>query len=144
MNCSPPGSSVRGILQARILEWVVIPFSKGSSWPRDQTCVSCTGKQILYHWATSQAHSGGSEVSAEFVQPTNPTSLTVQVISQHKCIQDGEKERKVTSQIISACLSYKEEKFSQKSQLDFFFFSLAQIRLHGHMWEILYLVFQLL
>ena len=40
MDCSPPGSSVRGILQARILEWVVIPFSRGSSQPRDQTQVS--------------------------------------------------------------------------------------------------------
>ena len=40
MDCSPPGSSVRGILQARILEWVVMPFSRGSSQPRDQTCVS--------------------------------------------------------------------------------------------------------
>ena len=41
MNCSPPGSSVRGIFQARILEWVVIPFSRASSRPRDRTWVSC-------------------------------------------------------------------------------------------------------
>ena len=40
MDCSPPGSSVHGILQARILEWVAISFSKGSSRPRDQTQVS--------------------------------------------------------------------------------------------------------
>ena len=40
MDCSPPGSSVHGILQARILEWVAIPFSKGSSWPRGRTLVS--------------------------------------------------------------------------------------------------------
>ena len=40
-GCSPPGSSVQGILQARILEWVAISFSKGSSLPRDQTQVSC-------------------------------------------------------------------------------------------------------
>ena len=39
-GCSPPGSSVYGILQARILEWVAIPFSRGSSWPRDQIWVS--------------------------------------------------------------------------------------------------------
>ena len=44
-NCTPPGSSVHGILQARILEWVAIPFSRGSSWPRDWTQVSCiTGR----------------------------------------------------------------------------------------------------
>ena len=50
MDCSPPGPSVRDIFQARILEQVVIFYSKGSSQPRDQThfsCVSCTGKQIL-------------------------------------------------------------------------------------------------
>ena len=40
MDCSPPGSSVHGILQARILEWVAISSSRGSSWPRDQTCIS--------------------------------------------------------------------------------------------------------
>ena len=50
--CSPPGSSVHGIFQARILEWVAISFSRGSSWLRDQTgvsCVSCVGRWILYH-----------------------------------------------------------------------------------------------
>ena len=42
MDCSPPGSSVHGILQARILEQVAMPSSRGSSQPRDQTQVSCT------------------------------------------------------------------------------------------------------
>ena len=41
LDCGPPGSSVYGILQARILEWVAISFSRGSSWPRDQTPISC-------------------------------------------------------------------------------------------------------
>ena len=41
MDCSPPGSSVHAIFQERILEWVAISFSRGSSWPRDQTLVSC-------------------------------------------------------------------------------------------------------
>ena len=48
---SPPGSSVHGISQARILEWVAIIFSRGSSQPRDQTCISCIsciGGQVLY------------------------------------------------------------------------------------------------
>ena len=59
MDCIPPGSSVHGSLQARILEWVTMPPSKGSSWPRDQThisYVSCIGRQILYCWATGQAY----------------------------------------------------------------------------------------
>ena len=54
-NCSPPGSSVHEILQARILAWVAMPSSRGSSWPRDWTwvfCVSCIGRWILYHCAT--------------------------------------------------------------------------------------------
>ena len=42
MDGSPPGSSVHGILQVRILEWVAISFSRGSSLPRDRTQVSCT------------------------------------------------------------------------------------------------------
>ena len=52
--CSPPGSSIHVILQARILEWGASFYSRGSSQPRDQTCVSCVscfGRQILYHWA---------------------------------------------------------------------------------------------
>ena len=44
MDCSPPGSSVHGISQARILEWVAIPFSRGSSQPRDRTHVSCVSR----------------------------------------------------------------------------------------------------
>ena len=45
MNCGPPGSSVHGILQARILEWVAMTSSRGSSQPRDQSHISC-----LLHW----------------------------------------------------------------------------------------------
>ena len=55
VNCSPPGSSVHGILQALILEWVAIPFSRGSSWPRDQTQVSCIAGRFFTIWATREA-----------------------------------------------------------------------------------------
>ena len=47
MNCSPPASSVLGILQARILEWVAIPSARGSSQPRDGTRVSCIGRPLV-------------------------------------------------------------------------------------------------
>ena len=53
MDCSPPGSSIHGILQARILEWGVISFSRGSSWPRDQTQVSCMASRFFTVWATT-------------------------------------------------------------------------------------------
>ena len=56
-----PGSSVHGILQARTLEWVVIPFSRASSRPRDRTQVSCTAGGFSTIWAQE----GLSEVTAE-------------------------------------------------------------------------------
>ena len=55
MDCSPPGSFVHGILQARTLEWVAISSSTGSFWPRDQIHVSCIGRRVFYHWATRKA-----------------------------------------------------------------------------------------
>ena len=54
MDCSLPGSTVHGIRQARILQWVAISFSRGSSRPRDPTYISCIGMWILYHWATTE------------------------------------------------------------------------------------------
>ena len=54
MDCSPPGCSVHSILQARILEWVVMPSSRGSSWPRDQACISYAssiGRYFLHHYS---------------------------------------------------------------------------------------------
>ena len=52
---SPPGSSNRVILQAGILEWVAMSFSRGSSQPGDRSCVSWAGRWLLYLWATWQA-----------------------------------------------------------------------------------------
>ena len=52
MDYSPPSSSVHGLLQTRILEWVAGPSSRGSSWPSDWTCISYvspTGRQVPYH-----------------------------------------------------------------------------------------------
>ena len=58
MDFSPPDSSVHEISQARILEWVAISLSRGSSWPRDQTHISCgsyLARRLLYNWATREA-----------------------------------------------------------------------------------------
>ena len=52
MDCRPPGSSVHGILGARMLEWVAIPSSRGSSQPRDQTQVSHTAGRFFYQLST--------------------------------------------------------------------------------------------
>ena len=59
MDCSSSGSSVRGISQARILEWVAIPFFKGSSWPRDWNRVFCIVGRFFTIWATRKAPYNG-------------------------------------------------------------------------------------
>ena len=61
MNCNLPGSFVYGIFQARILERVAMPFSRGSSWPRDGThvsYVSCIEGRFFTHWATWEPQRG--------------------------------------------------------------------------------------
>ena len=67
MDSSPPGSSVHGILQARILEWVAMPFSRGSSWCRDRTPASHIAGRYFTIWATwlpySSSHGGISSLS---------------------------------------------------------------------------------
>ena len=55
MDCSLPGSSVHEILQARILEWVAIPFSRASSWPRDQIWISGITGRFFTVWAPREA-----------------------------------------------------------------------------------------
>ena len=55
MDCSLPGSSVHGILQARILEWVTIPFSRGSSWLKNRTWVSHNVGRFFIIWTTREA-----------------------------------------------------------------------------------------
>ena len=71
MDCSLTGSSVHGILQARILEWVFIPFSRGSCWPRDQTRVSHSTGRFFTVWVTRKSweeyvtHSGKKEKKIE-------------------------------------------------------------------------------
>ena len=55
MDCSPPASSVHGVLQARMLEWATIPFSRGTSRPRDQTWLSCTAGRFFTNWAIREA-----------------------------------------------------------------------------------------
>ena len=55
VDCSPPGSSVQGVLKARILKWVAIAFSRGSFWPRDWTQVSCIAGRLFFTiWETRE------------------------------------------------------------------------------------------
>ena len=90
MDCSPPGSSVHGILQARILEWVAIPSSRGSSWPRDQTQVSCNAGRFFTVWATRRGMFKVVKKSHYFL-PTQQTSFMLQ--KQQKKYNFRERER---------------------------------------------------
>ena len=95
MDYSPLGSSVRGVLQARVLEWVAIPFSRGSSQLRDQTQFSYTGRQILYRvsqclikpWNSPGKNTGmGSHSLLQGIFPTrglNPSLLHCRQILYH-------------------------------------------------------------
>ena len=77
MDYSLPGSSVHGILQARILEWVAIPFSKGLSQPRDQTLISCIVGRFLTIWATKKVHNSLMQWLKHWLKSTGGTSLVV-------------------------------------------------------------------
>ena len=71
MNCSPPGSSVQGSLQARMLEWIAISFSRWSSWPKNQTWVSyIAGRHYTFHMGLSRVATSfiRQEVAREWVK----------------------------------------------------------------------------
>ena len=65
MGCSPSGSSVHEIFQARILEWVAISFSRGSSWPQDQTRVSCIAGRLF-----TMSHKGNPNIHCIYKKPS--------------------------------------------------------------------------
>ena len=78
MDCSLPGSSVHGILQARMLEWVAISFSRGSSWPRGEIFLNSDFlhcRQILYH-LSHQLRPAGPELSEEILWHAQSSSRT--------------------------------------------------------------------
>ena len=75
VDCNLPGFSVHGIFQARVLEWVAISVSKGSSWLRDWTWVSCiTGRRFTL-CATREAHWDGRGYVKLIKKPTKKTGL---------------------------------------------------------------------
>ena len=87
-DCSPPGSFVHGILQARILEWVSMPSSRGSSQPRDRTCVSwgsCTAGDSLplSHWRSPCRL---VEIAREPELEVEPNNVTPFLQSHHKTL----------------------------------------------------------
>ena len=82
MDCSPPGFFVHGILQARILEWVAISFSRGSSWPRDQTQVSHIVGRRFNLWATKD---GQYWNQIDYIQKLNQEQIHLAQIASCVC-----------------------------------------------------------
>ena len=78
-NCSLPSSSVYGILQARIMKWVAIPFSRGSSQPRDRTWVSCIRGRFFTVWGTRQAPNW----SIDIIDSTQAPALALFLFLSH-------------------------------------------------------------
>ena len=95
MNCSPPGSSVQGIFQKRILEWVAISSSRGSSWPRNGTCISCgscISRQILYQLCHQGIpHTLGLSLTTMQARPQVPGGRYA--LSPLKCLMLGAHSR---------------------------------------------------
>ena len=92
MDYSPSGSSIHGILQTRILQWIAISFSRRSSWPRDWTSISYTGRWTVHHWATNLRplffpHKVDSHVYKLKLCPLGGLSSTTvfQTITKHGC-----------------------------------------------------------
>ena len=79
-DCSPPGSSVHGILQARILEWVSMPFSRGSSQPRDWTQVSHIADRFFTMWAIQNTGKFGK---INFFRTLETTKSTLELTKKH-------------------------------------------------------------
>ena len=77
MGCSPPGSSAHGILQARVLEWAAMPFSRASFWPRDRIRVSCIEGSFFTIWATRDPFILGHFIIYQFV---NWVYLTLKIL----------------------------------------------------------------
>ena len=97
MDYSLPGSSVHAILQARILEWVAVSYSRGSSWPRDHihvSCVSCIGSRFFFfffffsHCATWEALGIQYIIVKSCPALPNPTNCSLSAFSDLHCLPD--------------------------------------------------------
>ena len=86
MDCGPSGSSVHGISQTRILEWVAISFTRGSSWPRGWTWVSCIAGRFFTIWATREALIYASGLGTQVHSCGKSTVITVASVMQSEIL----------------------------------------------------------
>ena len=125
MDCSPPGSSVHGTSQARILERVAIPFSRGSSWPGDGTRVSCITGGLFTIWAIRPALVTMSRLPQISV-PQSRLNRKMKILSEDLGHRAGEMGAQWTW-VISSWLCQKSNFWSSTALLLFRFFSFQLI-----------------
>ena len=101
MDCSLPGSSVHGILQARILEWVAISFSRASSQPRVQTWVSCIAGRFFIIWAKREAHTIIREMQIKITMRCHLIPVRMAIIQSLQTINAGEDVEKSEASYIA-------------------------------------------
>ena len=105
MDCSLPDAYVHGILQARILEWVAISFSRGTSKPRDWTRVSCITGRFFMVWATWEACWKKVKVLVTQLCPTLDIHLFIHSLDTSNSCEPSTKPEKVNNNLCNA-LSY--------------------------------------
>ena len=96
-DCSLPGSSVHGILQARILEWLAMPFPRGSFWLRDRPWVSHTAGGFFTIWATREAKRSYTVFNLSF----SDWNVHLSYLMQKYCIQCHTRKRNLNMKLIS-------------------------------------------
>ena len=115
MNCSLPGSLLRGISQSSILGWVAIPFSKGSSQPRGRTQVSCTASEFFTNWATRE------DPSIHYSVP----NLLSHLLQQHStpstkiCVNKGSSGTSLVVQWLTLRCQHRRHRFDPVGDLRF-------------------------
>ena len=127
MDSSPPGSSVWGILQARILEWVAMPSSRGPSWPRDRTQVSCVllCRQILYLLSHQEVHRhrwGPGRTCGRWGWPGLDVSCTLTVALDHGLVSHWRWSSGVMGspwQRVNTLIPWKSSQYPSEGQAGF-------------------------
>ena len=89
MDWSPTGPSVHGILQARTLEWVTIPFSRGYSWPKDRTWVSCMADGFFTTEPPGKQVANSLDSASKDLLAWMPFSYTPPLVSQNRRAEGG-------------------------------------------------------
>ena len=132
VDCSPPGSSVLGISQARILEWIAISFSRVSSWLKDRICISCIAGGFFINWTSTEAQSrtclcmsGLLIVTVDIKVPLTSISICsyVSLGINHICAKFLYISKSIHQSII---YMYKEP-----TERTTFYLSLSKVNIHG-------------